>query len=47
LLSAYQGRIVCIDGIAAFLPGSQVDVRPIRNLTVSKPGIEAKVTVES
>jgi len=35
---------VDIDGIAAFLPGSQVDVRPIRNLdSLRNQEIEAKV----
>ena len=38
------GLRVDIDGIAAFLPGSQVDVRPIRNLdTLRNQEIEAKV----
>src|SRR5215204_5734199 len=38
------GLRVDIDGIAAFLPGSQVDVRPVRNLdTLRNQVIEAKV----
>src|SRR5262245_26434868 len=38
------GLRVDIDGIAAFLPGSQVDVRPIRNLdSLRNQEIEAKV----
>src|SRR5215510_5850683 len=38
------GLRVDIDGIAAFLPGSQVDVRPVRNLdTLRNQIIEAKV----
>ena len=38
------GLRVDIDGIAAFLPGSQVDVRPIRNLdSLRDKQIEAKV----
>lgn len=38
------GLRVDIDGIAAFLPGSQVDVRPVRNLDVLRnQEIEAKV----
>src|ERR671932_1082491 len=38
------GLRVDIDGIAAFLPGSQVDVRPVRNLdTLRNQTIEAKV----
>src|SRR5947208_10052302 len=38
------GVRVDIDGIAAFLPGSQVDVRPIRNLdSLRDKQIEAKV----
>ena len=38
------GLRVDIDGIAAFLPGSQVDVRPIRNLdSLKNQEIEAKV----
>ena len=38
------GLRVDIDGIAAFLPGSQVDVRPVRNLdTLRSQVIEAKV----
>src|SRR5215813_10830200 len=38
------GLRVDIDGIAAFLPGSQVDVRPIRNLdSLRNHEIEAKV----
>src|SRR5213083_458811 len=38
------GLRIDIDGIAAFLPGSQVDVRPIRNLdSLRDKQIEAKV----
>ncbi len=38
------GLRVDIDGIAAFLPGSQVDVRPVRNLdSLRNQTIEAKV----
>ncbi|HSK63285.1 MAG TPA: 30S ribosomal protein S1, partial [Pyrinomonadaceae bacterium] len=38
------GLRVDIDGIAAFLPGSQVDVRPVRNLdTLRNQIIDAKV----
>jgi small subunit ribosomal protein S1 len=38
------GLRVDIDGIAAFLPGSQVDVRPVRNLdSLRNQEIEAKV----
>jgi small subunit ribosomal protein S1 len=38
------GLRVDIDGIAAFLPGSQVDTRPLRNLdTLRNQEIEAKV----
>jgi small subunit ribosomal protein S1 len=38
------GLRVDIDGIAAFLPGSQVDVRPVRNLdSLRNQDIEAKV----
>lgn len=38
------GLRVDIDGIAAFLPGSQVDVRPVRNLdSLRNQVIEAKV----
>ncbi len=38
------GLRVDIDGIAAFLPGSQVDVRPVRNLdALRNQEIEAKV----
>jgi small subunit ribosomal protein S1 len=38
------GLRVDIDGIAAFLPGSQVDVRPIRNLdSLRNQEIEALV----
>lgn len=38
------GLRVDVDGIAAFLPGSQVDVRPIRNLdSLRDKQIEAKV----
>lgn len=38
------GLRVDIDGIAAFLPGSQVDVRPVRNLdSLRNHEIEAKV----
>jgi small subunit ribosomal protein S1 len=38
------GLRVDIDGIAAFLPGSQVDVRPVRNLdSLRSQVIEAKV----
>ncbi|MGB9181633.1 MAG: 30S ribosomal protein S1 [Pyrinomonadaceae bacterium] len=38
------GLRVDIDGIAAFLPGSQVDIRPVRNLdTLRNQEIEAKV----
>ena len=38
------GLRVDIDGIAAFLPGSQVDVRPVRNLdSLRNQIIEAKV----
>ncbi|MFN2516096.1 MAG: 30S ribosomal protein S1 [Pyrinomonadaceae bacterium] len=38
------GLRVDIDGIAAFLPGSQVDVRPVRNLdSLRNQQIEAKV----
>lgn len=38
------GLRVDIDGIAAFLPGSQVDVRPVRNLdTLRNQTIEARV----
>ena len=38
------GLRVDIDGIAAFLPGSQVDTRPVRNLdTLRNQEIEAKV----
>src|SRR4029450_9241691 len=38
------GRGVEIDGIGAFLPGSQVDVRPVRNLdSLRNQEIEAKV----
>ena len=38
------GLRVDIDGIAAFLPGSQVDVRPVRNLdSLRNQMIEAKV----
>jgi small subunit ribosomal protein S1 len=38
------GLRVDIDGIAAFLPGSQVDVRPLRNLdSLRNQQIEAKV----
>jgi small subunit ribosomal protein S1 len=38
------GLRVDIDGIAAFLPGSQVDARPVRNLdTLKNQEIEAKV----
>ena len=38
------GLRVDIDGIAAFLPGSQVDVRPVRNLdSLKNQEIEAKV----
>ncbi len=38
------GLRIDIDGIAAFLPGSQVDVRPIRNLdSLRNQEIEAKV----
>ena len=38
------GLRVDIDGIAAFLPGSQVDVRPVRNLdSLRGKEIEAKV----
>ncbi|HEY0005702.1 MAG TPA: 30S ribosomal protein S1 [Pyrinomonadaceae bacterium] len=38
------GLRVEIDGIAAFLPGSQVDVRPVRNLdSLRNQEIEAKV----
>src|SRR5829696_9277085 len=38
------GLRVDIDGIAAFLPGSQVDVRPVRNLdSLRNQTVEAKV----
>jgi small subunit ribosomal protein S1 len=38
------GLRVDIDGIAAFLPGSQVDIRPVRNLdSLRNQEIEAKV----
>ena len=38
------GLRIDIDGIAAFLPGSQVDVRPVRNLdSLRNQEIEAKV----
>jgi small subunit ribosomal protein S1 len=38
------GLRVDIDGIAAFLPGSQVDIRPVRNLdSLRNQDIEAKV----
>lgn len=38
------GLRVDIDGIAAFLPGSQVDVRPVRNLdSLRNQEVEAKV----
>ena len=38
------GLRVDIDGIAAFLPGSQVDVRPVRNLdSLRNQIVEAKV----
>ncbi len=38
------GLRVDVDGVAAFLPGSQVDVRPIRNLeSLRNQEIEAKV----
>jgi small subunit ribosomal protein S1 len=38
------GLRVDIDGVAAFLPGSQVDIRPIRNLeSLRNQEIEAKV----
>jgi small subunit ribosomal protein S1 len=38
------GLRVDVDGVAAFLPGSQVDVRPLRNLDFLRgPEIEAKV----
>jgi len=38
------GLRVDIDGIAAFLPGSQVDIRPVRNLdSLRNQQIEAKV----
>ncbi|HYO63678.1 MAG TPA: 30S ribosomal protein S1 [Pyrinomonadaceae bacterium] len=38
------GLRVDVDGVAAFLPGSQVDVRPVRNLEVLRnQEIEAKV----
>src|SRR5919201_4377390 len=38
------GLRVDVDGIGAFLPGSQVDTRPVRNLdTLRNQEIEAKV----
>src|SRR5437763_2214048 len=45
VIERIKGRLrIDIDGIAAFLPGSQVDVRPIRNLdSLRDKQIEAKV----
>src|SRR3712207_9444692 len=47
-LSLHDALPIClrvdVDGVAAFLPGSQVDVRPIRNLeSLRGQEIEAKV----